>query len=172
MQQSEKGENTKMIVTDLCIFSYWEGAWCWWRAGRQTQKQPPNATSCTWWWWWWWWCWFKHCDWCERWHHWQNQQVAMVLTLIMSVSSDNDASLSVVKLTAKKNFLMRLSSPLEKTKLVLSKTSYENMKHICLWLRETKANNISPCKRCGSMLTWSLLSWHKQTAPDWLVVFR
>ena len=49
-----------------------------------------------------------------------------------SVSGDNDASLLTVKLTAKKNFLMRLSSPLEKTKLMLSKTSYENMKHICL----------------------------------------
>ena len=69
MQQSEKGQNTKMILTGLCILSYWEGAWWWWKAGGQTQKQPPNATRCT---WWWWWCWFKHCDPRERWHHWQN----------------------------------------------------------------------------------------------------
>ena len=59
-----------------------------------------------------------------------------------SVSGDNDASLSMVKLAAKKIFINEIS-PQKRTKLKFSKTSYKNMKHICLSLCETKANNIS-----------------------------
>ena len=133
MQQSKNGQNTKVCA----FFPIERGPG---GGGEQTQKQPPNATRCT---WWWWWCWFKNRDWRERWHHWQNyQQVAVMLTLIMSVSGDNDASLSMVKLAAKKIFINEISLQ-KRTKLKFSKTSYKNMKHICLSLCETKANNSS-----------------------------
>ena len=58
------------------------------------------------------------------------------------VSGDNYASLSMVILAAKKIFINEISLQ-KRTKLKFSKTSYKDMKHICLSLCETKANNIS-----------------------------